>query len=190
MMRHKKSVTAAALLASLLFSGQVVANETKVFWNLQGKYFDHTSGTNVSSIVDTNGDGIPGNVATMRGRSSRGPVTITIFSEFNPFAAGPSPNCPDTMLEFPMVEGSLVIRFLRGDLLFLRTVEAVFCLDPLTGYHEFTNTSVVEGGTGKYEGATGTIDASGEGSSLSFDPTGILHFGWVTMTNEGTITRQ
>ncbi len=88
-----------------------------------------------------------------------------------------------------MFESTLVIRFLRGDLLFLRTVEAVFCLDPSTGYYEFSNTSVVEGGTGKYSGATGTIDASGKGASLSFDPIGILHFGWTTMTNQGKITR-
>ncbi len=191
MMRYRSIAACAAFIAGLLLGGQVVAEETNFLWKAAGKYHDNISGTNVSSIVDTNGDGVPGNLTVMKGYSTWGPVTVTTFSEFNPRDAAPTPRCRG-MIEFPMLEdsSSVIIRFLRGDMLFLKTDKAMFCLDPATGYYEFTNSSVVVGGTGRFRGATGRIDAEGNGGSLSFDQTGILHFGWVDMSNKGTINRQ
>ena len=189
MLRRKKLAASAALIAGLLISGHAVASDKQWFQDLELRYHDETSGTTVSTVVDTNGDGVTGGITTLKGRSSRGPVTITAFAEFNPFAAAPSANCPAGTLDFPMVESTLVYRFVGGDLLFLRVIDAAFCMDLATGVYEFRNSSIILGGTGRYAGATGTIDAKGQGSSMSFDPTGTKHFGWTTMKSGGKIQR-
>lgn len=89
-----------------------------------------------------------------------------------------------------MVESTMIFRFVRGDLLFLRVTDAVFCLDWSTGLGEFTNSSIILGGTGRYAGATGTIDSEGKVGTLSADLTGTKVFGWVTQKMHGKILRQ
>lgn len=150
-------------------------------------YHDESSGTFVSNVIDTNGDGIPGVTGTLRGYSSFGPVDITFYSEFDPLAAAPSESCQAPFVEFPLVSSKTVNRYFNGDLLYLETLEETFCADPTTGQFSWSETLAVIGGTGYFDGAKGQLRLSGEGQSLVVGADGATNFGASSMSSKGTI---
>ena len=93
--------------------------------------------------------------------------------------------------EFTLVGGSTVIRNQRGDLSgdlhFDRVTSFTQCIDFSTGAYNFSFTDTTTGGTGKFEGATGTTTANGTGAILSLGADGHV-FGWDQATYTMTLT--
>lgn len=164
-----------------IFLGIVFASET------QAKYKSEASGSFTASIIDTNGDGIPGVTGILEGQSTFGSLTIHFFSEFDLNAAAPSVNCPEGYLEVPIVASNTIHRHRNGDLLLLETTSEILCGDLVSGEFFWDETLAVIGGSGKFTDATGTLEASGRGIILISDQAGVASFGAMFMNNKGKI---
>jgi hypothetical protein len=155
-----------------IFLGLVIVNDA------QAKYKSEASGSFTASIIDTNGDGIPGVTGILEDQSTFGSLTIHFFSEFDLANAAQSGNCPDEgYLEVPIVASNTIHRHKNGDLLLLET----------TGEFFWEETLAVIGGSGKFTDATGTLEASGRGIILISDQAGVASFGAMFMNNKGKI---
>ena len=149
------------------------------------------SGSFVSSVIDTNGDGIPGVTGLLQGQSTFGAVTIHFFSEFD--MSGmidpmPSANCPDDgLIELPLVDSRTIHSYKNGDLIYFATIEEIFCADPITGQFHWTESLYVIGGTGRFEGAEGTMQVSGSGNMLISGIDGATNFGGVSLSGKANI---
>lgn len=92
--------------------------------------------------------------------------------------------------------GNVVIREDEGDLHFDKVTSFTQCVDfssyPTPPFpYSFTFTDTTIGGTGKFQGATGTLTATGTGQILSADaggPLGGRYFGWDQATYTMTLT--
>jgi len=133
------------------------------------------SGSAVPTGVDADADG--GNMALtsiVSGNGTFGPFTATSVSEL---ATEPRPNelCPDDTLEFASVVFAAVERFETGELLYLDLdpdFGGATCVDPRTGGVKGFIRFAVRGGTGRLEGATGTLELRAEGVNLVVDSEG------------------
>jgi hypothetical protein len=102
--------------------------------------------------------------------------------------------------EFSLVGRTEVLRFTAtGDLLFFSsrpgTDSVVLCADfskfptPPFPYIVDEETGIITGGTGAFDGATGTFTATESGAFLSTDPAGKTGFGWFKSHVVITLTR-
>jgi hypothetical protein len=86
----------------------------------------------------------------------------------------------------------VVVRLKGGDLRFFTGTSFTQCIDFTSGTPPFpANFSVADtgtGGTGKFEGSTGTFTAKGTGAILSVDASGARLFGWDQVTYTSTTT--
>jgi hypothetical protein len=165
----------------LIFFGTAFAKEP------QSQYKSQASGSFSSSVIDSNGDGIPGVIGSLEGQSTFGALTIEFFSEFNIAAGVVTENCPDGYLELPLVNSKTIHRYLNGDLLFLETTSETFCGNPVTGEFLWEEELAVIGGTGRFIDASGMLESSGTGIILISDGAGVTSFGAVTLSNKGKV---
>ncbi len=137
------------------------------------------SGTSVSLASDTNGDGLKASLAIVGFKSTQGSGTEQAVSELqNPNAPDPPSPCllpsGEPGLELTLLPGTgrEVARFdSTGDLLFREITSETLCIDSTTfTTFSFSETAIITGGTGKYEGATGSNTFEGTGKVL--DPAG------------------
>jgi hypothetical protein len=86
----------------------------------------------------------------------------------------------------------VVVRLKGGDLRFFTSTSFTECVDFSSGTPPFpANFTVADtgtGGTGKFEGSTGTFTAKGTGAILSADASGARLFGWDHVTYTSTTT--
>jgi hypothetical protein len=73
-----------------------------------------------------------------------------------------------------------------GDLIFSEQTSGTICFDPATLIQFFSSTFAITGGTGRFEGATGTSESSGTAKTLFEDAAGNF-FGEESGTTTGTI---
>ena len=73
-----------------------------------------------------------------------------------------------------------------GDLIFSEETSLTLCFDPLTQIQFFSGTTNITGGTGRFEGATGTVEFEATAKTLFEDAVGNF-FGEQSGTFEGTI---
>lgn len=112
---------------------------------------------------DTNGDGIPLNVAFGKTKGSLGHGDISIASEWRIDA---TVTCPDGALKFSLVTNKVVA--VTPDLSQLIAIGKTgwMCIDPTTGYFWGVAEGDYLGGTGHYKGASGTWTSKFDGYQL------------------------
>ena len=89
-----------------------------------------TSGSFISTTIDTNEDNTPGSLFSLQGKSKLGRVSVELFAEF---AFGPpTVSCPGAAAEGSVVTAQAVMRVERrkGDLIFLESTSGTVCLAP------------------------------------------------------------
>ena len=145
------------------------------------------SGGSIPTEIDTNGDGVKasfelGGVITREDRRGH----FQIVSEFLP-ALSQLVTCPAGNLEFPLLGGHGFLRSGRtGSLIFLEYTSGTSCVDPTTDTSSFSGEGIITGGTGRFEGATGSFEANSTGTTLVSDPAG-HEFGSQTGEITGTV---
>jgi hypothetical protein len=134
----------------------------------------HLSCTHAGSVVggvethiDTNGDQISAG-ATQGIENCKG-FRFLLQTEVEWLAPVPATgNCPaGTTLEFSLVQGHTVRTEVKtGDQLFWELSDATLCLKIPEFTFSFTGAATFEGGTGRFSGATGTLQIQATGSYL------------------------
>lgn len=117
------------------------------------KINQQVSGVGSATMIDTNGDGIFATALTFEHRGAPGRSTSTAMVE----QTAPTPgDCPDGLLTSHSVQGSYVQTF--SDLSMLYSVETAgrTCFDPETFEITCEAEGLITGGTGRFEGATGS----------------------------------
>jgi hypothetical protein len=88
----------------------------------------------------------------------------------------------------PAAPSNFVQRFeSTGDLIFSEETSGTLCFDPATSIEFFSGTTKITGGTGRFEGATGTGEVSGTAKDLFEDAAGNF-FGEQSGTYTVTLT--
>jgi len=136
------------------------------------------SGWNVATEIDTNKDGARADSGTTEGEGTFGKFTSSIQSETDPVPLGKLGSCAADSLEFKYAAYTTVIRFQNGDLLFGRLdpkSPSTTCFNNVNFTGTYTINQVIQGGTGRFEGATGRSTSTGEFISLAGDDVRITH---------------
>lgn len=155
--------------------------------------FDYrASGTNLTTVIDANGDGTPGAALTAAGDGTLGPFTLAGVNEVvldleDPEDPSSVVFCalPDATpgLQFRQILGSLVFRVRSGDLLTAEAVAGTSCLSLASCFDALgqlragcvgrvSNLWQVTGGTGRLAGASGSFEQEGSIEILVASPTG------------------
>lgn len=144
------------------------------------------SGSGATAVIDTNGDGVKASLVQLEGAGGLlGPTTTWLTSESLPPLATPV-TCPVGNLEFPLLLQRGVVRVHRtGDLFFFNASSGTSCIDP-TGTFSLSFEEDIIGGTGAFEGATGSFEVTVTGTTLVRDPSNNT-FSGLTGTATGTI---
>jgi len=132
-----------AICVGVILSGAAQSGEIK--------YNQRFTGVGYSTSIDTNDDGLFASAFTFQSKGSPGKATTQSVGEFKPML--PGAGCD---LQSELVQQSFVSTFNDGSMLFHVTTAAQTCITFLpfsfTGHLEGT----ITGGTGRFEGATGT----------------------------------
>ena len=141
----------------------------------------------VPSTFDSNGDGIPGSLFQCIGKGSGGPFTSQGVNDLRAPLAAPG-TCPQGSTEYPYeVTFDVVTNSNTFDQLITGDGEpGVFCLNPDGFTFTFDVTVFIFRGTGKLDGAQGTIHSKGTGSIVTCDPAGRC-LSQYSGTSEGTL---
>jgi len=127
----------------------------------QAKPFKHSySGWCEATEIDTNGDGVRASSCTVGSEGTFGPATRNSHSEIAPV---PSGFCDGDagILKFEYLAWTAIMRFQNGDGLVFGLDHGTLCYNP-AGYSTFEVHAVILGGSGRFEGATGSVITSGE----------------------------
>jgi hypothetical protein len=136
------------------------------------------SGTIVSTESDTNGDGQKAILYILGLKGTLGQATQQAMVEFEFGDLANPVICPNGNpgVQFTPVPGGaahIVRRYdSTGDLLFFHITSASGCFDLVTQLQFASGTGEIIGGTGRFEGATGTTDFSGTATTLFLDEAG------------------
>ena len=190
--------TASLALVSMVF---VLAAALRV--RAGGSHVIISTGSFSGSVIagyfdfDHPDESTPAFSGTFAGKDSRfGKFTGQSVTEVTPDGqtCTPPSGVPGTGAEFTFANGgggSVVIRDDGGDLHFDTVTDFTQCLDPSSGAYSFIFHDTTTGGTGKFQGATGTLTATGTGAILAGDasPYPKTHFfGWDQATYTMTLT--
>lgn len=134
------------------------------------------------TAVDSNGDGETAVFAIWRGRSNLGPAALDAWAEFLPWDGQTFCGPTDVQLVYRFVEYSL--RVTDGSRLFLVLSSGSLCFDYEAGTFDSSLDVTVIGGTGRFEGATGTLSVHAVSPPAPF-PNGLSVF---SATLGGTLT--
>lgn len=120
----------------------------------------------VETNLDTNGDDISASATQSIMNCGRFRFFVQSVNE-SPAPVPATENCPaGSTLEYPLLQSHGVrIEERTGDQLFARYTSGAFCVQP-DGAFTFTGVGVFVGGTGRFDGATGTIETQLAGGYL------------------------
>ena len=169
------------LALGCLLAGSAYAQERR--------YRDQIMGTASPSAFDTNGDGAPAHYVTFSGTSNYGPVHGAFLVEYDFLKVAPHADCAAGTVKIPIVvSASTRAMTVQDSQLFLRdeSESARFCLNPEKGSFTMSLKGSFAGGTGRFQGATGSYEYRGTGQVLVMDKAG-LPFGGFAVTTEGVI---
>lgn len=174
---NKLAVGFAVVLVMAVATGSAEAKEIN--------FEESFSGSVVGTQIDTNSDGRPAALAITEGISNLGPTTRQAVNEFAPSASVP---CPSGKVGSTLVMGRLVVRLdkKKGDLFFVKSSSGTLCFDPTTGISTGSQVGDIIGGTGRFDGATGSVEINFTATRLVADPAG-RQFNSVIGTLTGTI---
>lgn len=142
------------------------------------------SGDFVDTAIDTNGDGVAAAHFVGQAKGSGGPS----YQGLQEIQFAPTGLCEPGEVEGIIAAYSIVRRYSNGDLLFSKLVDGSFCLDPAAGKANVTVNAEITGGTGRFEGATGSYTIEYEVTALLPDPTGGIGHGAFTGTATGSVS--
>lgn len=125
------------------------------------------SGTAVANEIDVDLDGVTGNTATFQGRGQFGNFVVQAHVEHTAWD-GMSLCDPSSALLYTTV-WSGALTYANGDQLYLELSDGVLCAKADGSYTEEVNLNIT-GGTGRFEGATGSIVGSTSGQALLSEP--------------------
>jgi hypothetical protein len=152
----------ALLLAGAVGQAQAGGFITKDF---KGNF----AGTALTTRMDLNNDGILAGWSTAVVDGTFGQRTNQAVVE-RKFVAAPGV-CAAGQIEFALVAGKGVGTFVKTrDQIFTQVTASTYCFDPATGEFSGHDTTIITGGTGKFEGATGSLEQSYTGSLVLGDP--------------------
>jgi hypothetical protein len=175
-----KHLLRSIFITIVVFSFSVTAIHAKEIL-----FKEQVSGRIVSNPIDINSDGLPASTGIYEGKSTRGLVTVHAFNETMPVVS--SSHCPPGTMEL-LLDVRNIRRFANGDMLFTKSTEYSFvCADLTTGKFSFESKLNIIGGTGRYDGATGTIFSTGSGIALVLDPNTLMNFSAITMKSKGKL---
>jgi len=134
-----------ALCAGLILSGAAQAGEI----NINQRF----SGTAHPTMVDTNGDGLFAGVGTYHLKGSPGKATMMAFVEFGAIEPAGIPGCE---LRGELVQETFVETFDDLSMIFFAATSGFNCVNIATFEIWGGLEGIVTGGTGRFEGATGS----------------------------------
>ena len=111
------------------------------------------SGMGHPTIVDTNGDGVFAGATSFQLTGSPGKATILAVGEFTDFVFVGTPGCE---LRAQLVQESFIETFNDGSMLFFHASSGYNCVNIATLEIGGQLSGWITGGTGRFEGATGT----------------------------------
>ena len=146
------------------------------------------SGTSISTISDTNHDGLHAGLGTVVCISNFGRGTSQGVGEAKVIGPGTCPNGHQGInLTLLPGTGHSVGRYEKtGDMVFSELTEETVCYDPSTGMQFKSGTAEITGGTGRFAGATGHSQFQGTQWPLYVDSDG-NGFAAQEETSTGTI---
>jgi hypothetical protein len=131
--------------------------------------FAHSFTNGVETNIDTDGDGQ--SAVLQQGIGNCSFARFLVQDETELTAPVPNTTCPAGTLEHHLVQGHSVFTEETGaDQLFWQATSVTVCLDPSSSDLLLSDSGhgVFTGGTGKFAGATGTLDFQGVGKHLAF----------------------
>lgn len=135
-----------AVCASLVLSVAAQAGETKIN--------SRFSGNSHPTMIDTNGDGIFAAAGTFQSRGAPGRSVAHSIAEFTALAPYGTPGCD---LRGELVYESWVETYNDGSMIFYTATGGYSCLDLTTLEAHAKIMGTITGGTGRFEGATGSV---------------------------------
>jgi hypothetical protein len=171
-------MTAVAVVALMIAAGFGATAEAA------GPFSETVSGNFVDTAIDTNADGVAAASYSGGTKGFRGGASYSGLQEVQ---FTPTGLCEAGEVEGKIVAYSIVRRFSNGDLMYSRLVDGSFCFDPSTGKANVAVSAEITGGTGHFEGTTGSYELEYEVTGLLPDPTGGLAHGAFVGTISGTI---
>lgn len=154
-------ISLATVLLLVVTIGNAYAGETTV--TSTGTF----SGSFVSTVSDTNYDGVKASLFTGAGEDSVG-GRFTTQSTTEHYVTGEkicANGNPGIELSLVPGTGAFVNRHEEGELLYGEYISSTQCFDLATGTIFYNYTVRFTGGTGRLDGATGTSEGQGEGGS-------------------------
>jgi len=150
------------VLTGMLTGTGATADETK-HWRCT---VAGSSVVGVETNLDTNGDAISASATQSIMNCGRFRFFVQSVNE-SPAPVPATEKCPaGSALEYPLLQShSVRIEERTGDQLFIQYTSGAFCVQPDSTYI-FTGLGVFIGGTGRFNGATGTIETQLAGSYL------------------------
>lgn len=171
MIRSMKIGVGAMLLALLFTWTTSYARDVPVSINWSGTFTDSPI-----DVVD-DGAGLSANVIEAQASGSFGAKGVSVLTEFTPgaFLCDEDGNgLPDDgVLPLIMAYSKPVITFANGDQLWGSVTQGSACLSVLTGYFTGEAKGVYTGGTGRFEGASGSFVVPFWGKNLTIAELGV-----------------
>ena len=176
---NRLAVGFAMVLLMVVASGRAEALELTLSGSLDGTF--------VSTPIDTNGDGTTATLGLGTLSTALGKFTVQNVAEFLFPLAAPV-ICPTDNVEFPfLLNTGIITSGLTGDQIFFEFFTGTLCFDPTTGIGTASGAGNITGGTGLFEGATGTLTGVTTVTHVLFDSAGNMAFGSRNGTAAGTL---
>ena len=140
-----------SLLAAAMALGALVALQPA---DASG-FHEQVSGNFIGTAIDTDLDGMQANYFSGRAKGNGGASYEGVVE----IKFGPTGRCAPGEAEGVVVAYSIVRRYSNGDLLFSKLVDGFLCFNPSSGLASLVIDAELDGGTGRYVGATGTYTA-------------------------------
>jgi hypothetical protein len=144
------------------------------------------SGSNVATTINLQ-DGTVTDEELFSGYGALGQFT---YRELHADTAAPqsSDTCSSGPY-FPVVSGAGVFRFEDGSLMTVTVTQGGICVDTTTGLGHLSETYQITGGTGSYQGASGTLTLTGVLSPVLFNAAGNPELLTNTGEFQGTVAK-
>lgn len=125
--------------------------------NAEQRVNQRLAGTILPTQIDSNGDDMTAGLALGETKGSPGSGQLRGTIEFAPpLPPGVGTDCSATELQFNLVAGGSVQTFADLSQLFFENTSGYFCLDLDTGAATSVTEGIYTGGTGRFEGASGS----------------------------------
>jgi hypothetical protein len=175
---HKLAIGMTVGFILSVVAGSVEAKQIKIKGSFSGSFSP--------SEFDFNQDGQKAGLNLVTGTGTLGRFTSQTQTEYQLPLPAPV-TCPSDTVEFPLMgSNSVTTDISTGDLLLSFSSSGTLCVNPSTGEFTFQGTSDYFGGTGRFTGARGSIQANGGGLYHVCDPANRC-FGNQTGTFTGTL---